>query len=92
MTYYCGEIENIEVIAMPDYKSMYFKLAARVADAIELLTIAQQEAEEAYIEAEEDEDRPLHALEPVLKTDRIRGIITQDDQNSNQNNGEKQHD
>ena len=36
---------------MPDYKSMYFALAAQVANAIELLTAAQQAGEEAYIES-----------------------------------------
>lgn len=36
---------------MPDYKTMYFNLAASVADAIELLQTAQQQGEEAYIDA-----------------------------------------
>ena len=39
---------------MPDYEAMYFELAAKVADAIELLTKAQQEGEEAYIRAVDD--------------------------------------
>lgn len=34
---------------MPDYKAMYFELAAQVANAIELLIKAQQTGEEAYI-------------------------------------------
>ncbi|MDR0906776.1 MAG: hypothetical protein LBN00_11520 [Oscillospiraceae bacterium] len=34
---------------MPDYKKMYFELAAKVADAIDLLVTAQQNAEEQYI-------------------------------------------
>ena len=38
---------------MTDYKAMYFALAAKVADATELLTLAQQAAEEQYIGAEE---------------------------------------
>lgn len=33
---------------MPDYKAMYFQLAARVADAVEFLTEAQQNGEEGY--------------------------------------------
>lgn len=37
---------------MPDYKSMYFEFAARVADAVELLISAQRKAEESYIEDE----------------------------------------
>ena len=35
---------------MTDYKSMYFQLAAKVADAVELLTAAQLQGEDAYIE------------------------------------------
>lgn len=38
---------------MPDYKSMYFQLAARTADAVELLVKAQQQCEDSYIENEE---------------------------------------
>lgn len=34
---------------MPDYKKMYFQLAAKVADAIELLIAAQKQGEESYI-------------------------------------------
>ena len=44
---------------MPDYKAMYFQLAAKVADAVELLITAQQQGENAYIEGEdltEDDD------------------------------------
>jgi hypothetical protein len=33
---------------MPDYKAMYFALAAQVADAVELLTAAQRAGEETY--------------------------------------------
>jgi len=39
---------------MPDYKSMYFALAAQVADAVDLLIKAQQEGEEAAIEKDYD--------------------------------------
>lgn len=35
---------------MPDYKRMYFELAAKVADAVELLTAAQLAGEQAYAE------------------------------------------
>ena len=48
--YYKGEI------IMPDYKSMYFELFNSVTDAMEILSEAQKRAEEAYIDAEEDED------------------------------------
>ena len=37
---------------MTDYKAMYFALAAKIADAIEVLTLAQQAAEEQYISEE----------------------------------------
>ena len=35
---------------MADYKTMYYELAAKIADAIELLTAAQQEGEDQFIE------------------------------------------
>lgn len=38
---------------MPDYKEMYFALAAQVADAVELLVKAQQNGEEQYVQGEE---------------------------------------
>ncbi|MDR0905600.1 MAG: hypothetical protein LBN00_05435 [Oscillospiraceae bacterium] len=38
---------------MPDYKKMYFELAAKVADAVDLLVAAQQRGEETYIESED---------------------------------------
>lgn len=41
---------------MSDYKEMYFKLAGKVADAVELLVTAQQEAEEVYINASDGVD------------------------------------
>ena len=34
---------------MPNYKTMYFNLAARVADAIDLLVKAQQDGEDAFL-------------------------------------------
>ena len=37
---------------MPDYKSMYFQLAAKVADALDILLKAQQEGETQFIEEE----------------------------------------
>lgn len=36
---------------MVDYKKMYFNLAARVADVIEMLEEAQQAGEDAYVSA-----------------------------------------
>lgn len=39
---------------MPDFEEMYFNLAAKVADAIELLTKAQQKGEESYINDSDD--------------------------------------
>ncbi|MGX8701892.1 hypothetical protein [Caproiciproducens sp.] len=35
---------------MPDYRKMYFELAAKVADAVELLVKAQQKGENDYTE------------------------------------------
>ena len=37
---------------MPDYRKMYFALAAKVADAIDILVAAQQAGEEAAVEAD----------------------------------------
>lgn len=54
-----------EVMNMPDYKSMYYVLAAQVADAIELLIKAQQDGERMAI----DEANPLDAVQPP-ETDR----------------------
>ena len=39
---------------MPDYKKMYFELAAKVADAIDILIKAQQQGENEYIEDEDE--------------------------------------
>ncbi|HWR23778.1 MAG TPA: hypothetical protein VN366_09940 [Feifaniaceae bacterium] len=38
---------------MPDYRAMYYTLAGKVADAIDLLMQAQQEAENIHIEKED---------------------------------------
>ncbi len=35
---------------MPDYRKMYFELAAKVEDAVELLVKAQQKGENDYME------------------------------------------
>ncbi|SPF41141.1 conserved hypothetical protein [Candidatus Desulfosporosinus infrequens] len=37
---------------MPDYKMMYFQLAAKVADAMDILLKAQQEGEEEFMDGE----------------------------------------
>lgn len=37
---------------MPDYKEMYFQLAAKVANAIDILVEAQQQGENDYSEEE----------------------------------------
>lgn len=37
---------------MPDYKEMYFKLAAKVANAVDILVEAQQQGEYDYTEEE----------------------------------------
>ena len=37
---------------MPDYKKMYFQLAAKVAEAIEILLKSQQKGEEEYMDGE----------------------------------------
>lgn len=36
---------------MPDYRAMYYELAAKVADAVELLVAAQQQAERRCMES-----------------------------------------
>ncbi|MBW7573063.1 hypothetical protein [Caproiciproducens faecalis] len=35
---------------MPDYRKMYFELAAKVEDAVELLVKAQQKGENDYVD------------------------------------------
>ncbi|AGA68070.1 hypothetical protein Desdi_0536 [Desulfitobacterium dichloroeliminans LMG P-21439] len=37
---------------MPDYKKMYFQLAAKVADAMDILSKAQQEGEAEFMAGE----------------------------------------
>ena len=44
---------------MPDYKTMYYQLAGRVADAIDLLTAAMQQGELAYLQSVEMPDENL---------------------------------
>ena len=38
---------------MPDYKKMYFQLAAKVADALDILLKAQQEGEAEFVDGEQ---------------------------------------
>lgn len=47
---------------MPDYKSMYYTLAAGIANAIEALEKAQLKAEEEYISHPADEISVFNAL------------------------------
>ncbi len=35
---------------MPDYKKMYFTLAAKISDAVNILVAAQQQGEDEYVE------------------------------------------
>jgi len=51
LTYYIDE-----VIKLPNYEKMYFKLFNSITDAMEILSEAQKSAEEAYISAENEED------------------------------------
>ena len=44
---------------MPNYEKMYFELAARVADVVEILIKAQQQGEASYIEAEYEPENDL---------------------------------
>lgn len=39
---------------MPNYKKMYFQLAAKVADVVDLLIAAQQQGEDTYVESEDE--------------------------------------
>jgi hypothetical protein len=52
---------NRGVKGMPDYKKMYFELAARVADAVALLIEAERNGEEAFIEGQ---DSPVVQILP----------------------------
>lgn len=58
----------IRVKTMTDYKSMYFKLAGKVADAIEILVEAQREGEQSYID-QEDTPPSLKLLDKSDKKD-----------------------
>jgi hypothetical protein len=60
---------------MPNYKSMYFQLAARVADAVELLTLAQHKGEDAYIESN---DEPVLTLFPNVQKEKENGSVQSD--------------
>lgn len=54
---------------MPDYRSMYFALSARVADAVEILLAAQTSGEDRYME----DDHPgieLLPQSPVQEPDK----------------------
>ena len=42
-----------ECVNVADYKTMYFQLAAKIADAVELLIKAQREGEALYMEENE---------------------------------------
>lgn len=44
---------------MPDYRKMYFDMAAKMADAVDLLTEAMREGEEAYAK----EEPPIRIVE-----------------------------
>jgi hypothetical protein len=44
---------------MPDYKTMYYQLAAKVADAVELLISAQQQGELQFVERIDDSEMDL---------------------------------
>jgi len=44
---------------MPDYKAMYFKLMAKIADVIDILTKLQQECEEMYIKSGDTEEQAI---------------------------------
>ena len=55
---------------MPNYKAMYFHLAARVADAAELLVEAQKAGEEAFMR---DDPPPLSIVRPEGHTDNDKG-------------------
>ncbi|MDR0916179.1 MAG: hypothetical protein LBN02_03200 [Oscillospiraceae bacterium] len=45
---------------MPDFEKMYYELAAKVADAIDLLITAQQRGEDEYVE---DIEEPTDEVE-----------------------------
>jgi hypothetical protein len=45
-------VEQERCLRMPDYKEMYFQLAAKVANAIDILIEGQQQGENNYSEEE----------------------------------------
>ncbi|MDR0838182.1 MAG: hypothetical protein LBN99_00905 [Oscillospiraceae bacterium] len=51
---------------MPDYEKMYFELAARIADAVDLLVKALQRGEETYM----DDDKPILMIVPEEKDEK----------------------
>jgi hypothetical protein len=53
---------------MPDYKRMYFSLAARVSDAINILVEAQQQGEDEYVD-NPPQVIPLREVKPDQKDD-----------------------
>ncbi|MHB8077205.1 hypothetical protein [Desulfosporosinus fructosivorans] len=52
---------------MPDYKTMYFQLAAKVADAMDILLKAQQEGETEFMDEE-----PFPGLKVMTIQDKSR--------------------
>jgi hypothetical protein len=43
---------NVGVVLMPDYKKMYFQLAAKVGNVVDILVEAQRQGETDYVEGE----------------------------------------
>lgn len=58
---------------MPNYKMMYYELAGKVADAIDLLTDAMQRGELAYMQQEDDPDTDATLLGDRMTADDPRG-------------------
>ena len=52
---------------MPDYKEMYFKMVRAAEKAIRILTEAQQECEELYLQDGDEEDALVERLKEVLR-------------------------
>ncbi|MDQ7092068.1 hypothetical protein REC12_00470 [Desulfosporosinus sp. PR] len=52
---------------MPDFKTMYFQLAAKVADAMDILLKAQQEGEAEFMNEE-----PVPGLKVIAIQDENR--------------------
>jgi len=51
-----SECQKRRRITLSDYKTMYYQLAAKVADAVELLITAQQQGEIQFTEQNEDSE------------------------------------